>query len=107
VIFHLLLHPLLLVLVNLNQVILRAIEVRRYILRSTNTGISAIVSPRGDLKNTIPLNKEGAIYYNKVDLISSRTFFVRFYNIIEYVVFSMNILSFIIIWGIKTRWQKN
>ncbi len=92
---------------HLNQVILRAIEVKRYILRSTNTGISAIISPRGELKNIIPLNKEGAIYCNKVDLISSKTFFVRFYNIIEYVVFLMNILSFIIIWSIKTRWQKN
>jgi len=82
---------------HLNQAIVRAIEVKRYVLRSTNTGISAIISPKGEVKKIIALNKEGAIGYNQVYLISHITFFVRFHNQIKILTFLITGLSFIII----------
>ena len=33
---------------------LRALEVRRYLLRATNTGVSAIISPYGEVLDTVP-----------------------------------------------------
>ncbi len=42
----------------LSMSVFRAIENRRYILRSTSNGISAIIDPRGNVIKKIPLNSE-------------------------------------------------
>jgi len=39
----------------------RALETQRYILRAANTGISAIINPKGKIYKSIPLNKEGVL----------------------------------------------
>lgn len=43
---------------------LRAIETRRWVARSANTGISAVINDRGDIVATQPWNKEAALKYN-------------------------------------------
>lgn len=43
---------------------LRAIETRRWVARSANTGISAVINDRGDILATQPWNKEAALKYN-------------------------------------------
>ncbi|MFC4231783.1 apolipoprotein N-acyltransferase [Parasediminibacterium paludis] len=43
---------------------LRAIETRRWVARSANTGISAVINDRGDILTTQPWNKEAALKYN-------------------------------------------
>ena len=40
---------------------IRAIESGRYILRATNTGISAIIAPDGSIQNTMPWWQEGVV----------------------------------------------
>jgi apolipoprotein N-acyltransferase len=43
---------------------LRAIETRRWVARSANTGISAVINNRGDIVATQPWYKEAALKYN-------------------------------------------
>lgn len=43
---------------------LRAIETRRWVARSANTGISAVINDRGEIVATQPWNKEAALKYN-------------------------------------------
>jgi len=43
---------------------LRAIETRRWVARSANTGISAVINERGDIMTTQPWNKEAVLKYN-------------------------------------------
>ncbi|MDI9365272.1 MAG: apolipoprotein N-acyltransferase [Flavobacterium sp.] len=49
---------------HLHYARLRAIETRRWVARSANTGISAVINERGDIVATQPWNKEAALKYN-------------------------------------------
>jgi apolipoprotein N-acyltransferase len=55
---------------------LRAVETRRTIVRSANTGFSAFIDPMGRLQGLSPLFVSWAAVEN-VQLMSNRTFFVR------------------------------
>lgn len=55
---------------------LRAIETRRWIARSANTGISCFIDPLGTIYNPQPWNKKAAIKMN-LEPLQSQTFFVR------------------------------
>ncbi len=46
---------------HLNSTIVRAIENRRSMVRVTNSGISALITPSGEIVSSLALNKEGAI----------------------------------------------
>ncbi|WP_309711450.1 apolipoprotein N-acyltransferase [Armatimonas sp.] len=46
---------------HLGIVITRAVENRRYIVRAAATGVSAIISPTGQIVNSLDLNKTGAL----------------------------------------------
>ncbi len=60
---------------HLNQAILRAIESNRYLIRATNSGISAIISPRGKVLKKIGLFKRGEIVDHKIGLLKDMTFY--------------------------------
>jgi len=55
---------------------LRAIEARKPLLRSANNGISAIISPRGEVLKQLPWNKKGALSA-KVIPSNNATFYVQ------------------------------
>jgi apolipoprotein N-acyltransferase len=61
---------------HMNYARLRAIETRRWVVRSANTGISCFIDPAGQVYAALPWDQEGAI---KLDIpVSDRqTFFVR------------------------------
>lgn len=61
---------------HLSYSCLRAIELRRDIARSANTGISCIIDQRGDILEKTPWWEEATIS-STVNLNSSETFFVR------------------------------
>ncbi len=55
---------------------LRAVELRRYVVRCANTGISAVVDERGRILKSLPLFERG-ILYAKVRLSDYRTFYSK------------------------------
>ena len=56
---------------------LRAIETRRWIARSANTGISAVINDRGEILETKPWNEAAVIKY-AIPTTSKETFYVAF-----------------------------
>jgi len=56
---------------------LRAIETRRSVIRSANTGISCTINQRGDVQNTLGYLEEGFVF-GKIGLNNERTFYVKF-----------------------------
>jgi len=62
---------------HLEIVRMRAAENRRWILRSTNDGITAVIDPAGRVRGSIPSNTRAA-YYAGFSYISSQTVYTRF-----------------------------
>ena len=56
---------------------LRAIETRRYVARSANTGISAVINEKGNILSTQPWDKAAFIKYD-IPVLTGETFYVRF-----------------------------
>jgi len=55
----------------------RAIETRRYLVRVTNTGLTALIDPKGEMLLTLPLFSS-AVLAADVPLLESQTLYVRF-----------------------------
>ncbi|QYA23999.1 apolipoprotein N-acyltransferase [Gramella sp. MT6] len=66
---------------HLSYARLRAVETRRYVARSANTGISAIINARGDIIESLGYEKQGTIT-GKVGLSDEKTFYVKYGNYI-------------------------
>jgi len=47
---------------HLDALRMRSLENQRFSLRAANTGISAVISPNGDIINSLPYGKKGVIY---------------------------------------------
>ena len=60
--------------------IYRAIENRRTVLRSANTGISMIVNPHGNITNLLELNKSGSINA-QIEILDKITFYTKYGNL--------------------------
>lgn len=56
---------------------IRAIETRRDIVRSANTGISAIINKKGDIVDSLDYNKKGFIN-SSINLSDKITFYVKY-----------------------------
>jgi len=85
---------------HLAQVIFRAIEQGVPIVRSTNTGISAFVSPNGMIVNSIELNKEGIINA-KLFFLKEKTLFSLLENYIFYFTILLSIIFVITVRKLK------
>ena len=62
---------------HLEIVRMRAAENRRWILRSTNDGITAVIDPAGRVRGALPLYTRAA-YYARFSYISTQTVYTRF-----------------------------
>ncbi len=60
---------------------LRAIENRRYVARSANTGISSVINQRGDVIKTTPYWEEAA-FRTDIQLNESKTFYTTYGDVI-------------------------
>jgi len=59
-----------------DMAILRAVENRRFLLRSGNTGVTMVVDPVGRVTNTLAMNKEGFLI-GEIHRVDGRTFYTR------------------------------
>ncbi len=67
-----------------NYARLRAIETRRWIVRSANTGISCLISPAGEVLDPQPWDKTAAIKY-PVPRTDTLTFYVRYGDLLSHL----------------------
>lgn len=70
---------------------LRAIETRRWVARSANTGISAIIDPLGKIQQQLPYWQEGVIK-GTVTPATTFTFYVKFGDLISRAAIAFCIL---------------
>jgi apolipoprotein N-acyltransferase len=83
---------------------LRAIETRKWVARSANTGISAVIDPVGAVRSSLPWNKMSTLKY-AVPAISGETFYVRWGDYLYKLASLISILF--MLWKIKDRFTKN
>ncbi len=67
---------------HLNYARLRAIETRRYVARSANTGISAVIDEKGQILKSQPWDKAAFIKAN-IPALTTITFYVKWGDIIS------------------------
>lgn len=80
---------------HMNYARLRALETRKWVARSANTGISCFIRPDGSVFDAEPYNKEAAIKNSFITTGNRETFYVRYGDII----FRIAAISTIIILG--------
>ena len=68
---------------HLNQAVLRSVEQGRFLVRSTNTGITAIIDPRGRRLEAGGLFHRLTLSYPEVLLLEDRTFYHRHYTFLQ------------------------
>lgn len=88
---------------HLNYARLRAIENRRQIARSANTGISCFIDEFGNVSDATNWWVE-AVIQKKIYKNESLTFFSRFGDLISYVSLTLAVL--ILLWGAVLRFKK-
>lgn len=67
---------------HLHYACLRAIETRRYVARSANTGISAVIDEKGQILQSIPWNKASSIKV-EIPALTNITFYVQWGDILS------------------------
>ena len=89
---------------HLGMAVFRSIENRRYLLRSTTNGVSALVDPTGKVLYHSPYNSEDR-FIAPFRYIQSRTVFTRFGYLFPY--FCLGLLIVILAWQwLATRRKK-
>ncbi len=79
---------------------LRAIENRRYVVRSANTGISGFIDPSGQTLNSLGYNQQGSVAHT-VRLLDFKTFYTKFPDLIYWFGLLLTPILLII-----TYWKK-
>ncbi len=80
---------------------IRSIENNIYLIRSANTGISAVINPVGMVKSYLPLYKDGVIV-EKVYLTQGKSFFNQNKNFI-YILFILTFITSFLLIGKNNR----
>ncbi len=86
---------------------LRAIENRKWIARSANTGISCFINERGDIISYVPYGKKGVIR-EQVALNKKKTFYIQHGDYIAKIslLFVINIFSYVVVNNIFKFFEK-
>lgn len=83
--------------------VFRSVETGRYLVRSANSGISAVIDNHGNIKSTIDINEQGVIV-EEIELFDEQTLYTKTGDIL-FPLFASSMLIwliFIIIKKIKT-----
>ena len=80
----------------------RAIETRRNLVRVTNTGVTAVIDPRGEMVQTLPIFTPGVLLAD-VELMEGTTLYVRYGDWFAWMITLMSLG--IILWrrAVKRR----
>ena len=78
------------------QAILRAIESRKFVVRSANTGISMIIDPKGNVIEKLPLNFRGTIQ-SQIFKTEYNSFYSKFGGMLYLAITCFTILSLIVL----------
>lgn len=73
---------------------LRAVETRRSVARSANTGISAFINQRGDVLKTLAYNAEGSLKAD-IQLNEELTFYVKYGDYIARISYFLTLFIFL------------
>jgi apolipoprotein N-acyltransferase len=76
----------------------RAIETRRYLIRVTNTGLTSVIDPRGEILQSLPLFSSGVLT-TKVEVMEGETLYVRFGDWFAWVI-TLASLAILICFGV-------
>lgn len=87
---------------HMNYARLRAVETRRWVVRSANTGISCFIDPNGVVINPQPYNTTAAIKLT-VPVTTSQTFFVKNGDILSRIMIVVSILLLVWTFVLKIR----
>jgi apolipoprotein N-acyltransferase len=82
--------------------ILRAVEFRRYLVRSANSGVSMVIDPAGRVVTSLGLYERGILTYN-IDPLDDETFYSRYG---DWPVFIWCVMLVSVAWGWSRRWGK-
>jgi len=78
---------------HLSYARLRAIESRRSVVRSANTGISAFINPKGEITKSLGYEERGSIK-SDITLNSEKTFYVKYGDYIARISILIGIIIF-------------
>lgn len=78
---------------HLDYARLRAIETRRWIVRSANTGISSVIDPAGNILQSLPWDQAGTIK-TSIAPEHAMTFYARFGDVISKIAILLTALLF-------------
>jgi len=81
---------------HFTHAVYRAIEEGVYVVRSTNNGISAFISPYGEIVNSLKSNEKGVIEV-KISKYEKNTIFSKHGNIIFFLIIMLYILLILIL----------
>lgn len=88
---------------HLHYARLRAIETRKWVARSANTGISAVIDPSGVIKTSQPWDTKTTIKY-AVPVVTGETFYVRYGDYLYKLASVISVL--LILWKFTDRFRK-
>lgn len=75
----------------------RAIETRRSLVRATNAGLTSIISPTGEIVQTLPAFSSGVLIA-KVPLLQGKTPYVRFGDWLSWIVSAASVCFLLVRW---------
>jgi apolipoprotein N-acyltransferase len=85
---------------HLRMGVVRAVENRRYMVRTTNTGISAIIGPYGKIEGATPIGIR-TIVDGTAQFRSDRTFYTRYGDVFAYA--NILIVVILLVWRTNAR----
>jgi apolipoprotein N-acyltransferase len=83
---------------HLEMARLRAIENRRFLLRATNDGITAVIDPYGRVIARLPRHRSAALV-SRYDFVARRTFYTKYGDVFAWLCVAMAVL----IAGVQVR----
>lgn len=86
---------------------LRAIETRRWVARSANTGISAVIDEKGNIKETRPWAEAAVLKYS-IPMLTGQTFYVRYGDLLSKTALALGaaMLAWLLFSMAKTKWGR-